>query len=988
MAAGAAGCAGGGDATVCMPGFVGRDREVALLSRALVEPSVVLVEGEAGIGKSRLLQEFHARAPDHERILVGVCPPFRESLTLGPIVDAARQARDCVAGLNLSALAGALRPLFPEWTAHLPPPPEPLSDPSAAQHRLFRALAELINRLEIAVLAVEDVHWADSATLDFLLFLACRLPQQVSLVVTYRPEDVPATSPLLRLSSRLPATTTQLRVTLEPLDVPGTASMVSSMLGGQAVSTKLARFLHLRTDGLPLAVEESVRLLSDRADLVCDKGGWSRRSTGELQVPPTVRDAVLERVQRLGPPAHRVLQACAVLGEPADGLVAVRIVGLSDEEARVGLTEAVACGLLREDEKGQVSFRHVLTRRAVYEAIPTVERRRLHLCAGRLFETLQPVPVLQLTRHFRAANESQRWARYAEQAADSAVASGDHGSATVLLNDLLTGAELSLPDRVRLTRKLARAAMFRRDAFDDLHSRTVRMLRNLIETEQLRAQQDAELRSALGWLLAQQGYLEAARGELERAVPHLRHRPAEAARAMAYLGVPFIGNRPGAVHLRWLQKVADLDTSALPEAERLALNVDRASGLLQLGDASGWDVAAEVPATAATIEERRQIVRAHLNVAASAVRWGHYPHARERLRAALDLADADGHVRVRAKILIVLAQLDWYSGAWEGLAARIATLAEADAADPIAYLSANRLGLWHVARGEWRKAEESCRWALDMADRSGAVDDVLEPAAALGRLRLLEDRVGEALKVTDDPMRAVVTKGVWLWATEIAPVRVEALAAAGALEEVVDLVTRYRRWMRGRDAPAPLAALTTCHARLMAARGDHGRAARLFAAAAKAWARLPRPYDAMLSQEWQARCLLAAGRADEALALLSGTFQSLSDLGARGDTDRVAGLLRAHGVDTRRSWRRGRRGYGNQLSPRELEVVRQLVTGRTNREIADALSRSPKTVAGQLSSAMRKLGVSSRTALAVAAVDAGLVPEQPAGEDDRRVDAG
>src|SRR5690606_24659058 len=137
----------------------------------------------------------------------------------------------------------------------------------------------------------------------------------------------------------------------------------------------------------------------------------------------------------------------------------------------------------------------------------------------------------------------------------------------------------------------------------------------------------------------------------------------------------------------------------------------------------------------------------------------------------------------------------------------------------------------------------------------------------------------------------------------------------------------------------------------------------------------PRPYDAWLAREAQARCLLAAGRTETAVSLLERTLQGLSNLGARADADRVGELLREHGVQARRTRRRGRRGYGNQLSPRELEVVRLVVTGRTNREIADALSRSPKTVAGQLSSAMRKLGVSSRTALAVAAVDAGLVPD-------------
>lgn len=808
---------------------------------------------------------------------------------------------------------------------------------------------------------------------------AFRWPQPVSLVVTYRPEDVPAESPLLRLSSRLPTTTTQLRITLDPLDLAGTASMVSSMLGGQPVSTDFAHFLHQHTDGLPLAVEESVRLLRDRADLVRGDQGWTRRGADELQVPPTVRDAVLERIQRLREVAHRVLQACAVLGEPVDAAVAVRVVRLSADEARVGLTEAVTCGLLREDSQGRVSFRHFLTRRAVYETIPAVERRRLHQCAGQALEEVQPPPVRQLTRHFRASNDGGRWARYAEQAADLAVASGDHGSATVLLNDLLTGAELPVPDRVRLTRKLGMAALYRRDAIDDLHGPIARMLRTLIDTESLRPQDEAELRSPLGWLLAQLGDLEAARAELERAVPNLTHHPAEAARAMAFLGIPFIGNRPGSVHLRWLQKVAEVDTSGLTHAERLGLLVDRGSGLLLLGDETGWSVAEELPATAATVEERRQVVRGHLNVGTSAVRWGHYAYARERLLTALELADADGYLRVRAKILTVLTQVDWYTGVWDGLVGRIAALADPDSVDPVAYLAATRLGLWHLARGSWRKAEEECRRSLDLAHRAGAVDDVLEPAAALGRLRLLEDRVGEALKVTDEPMRTVDTKGVWLWATEIAPVRVESLVAAGAVDDAADLVTRYRRWVRQRSAAAPAAALTTCHARVTAARGDHTRAARLFAAAARAWDQLPRPYDAMLAREWRARSLLATGGSEQALELLADTFQELSELGARGDSDRVGELLREHGVDTQRTWRRGRRGYGNQLSPRELEVVRQLVTGRTNREIADTLSRSPKTVAGQLSSAMRKLGVSSRTAVAVAAVDAGLVPDEEAG---------
>src|SRR5258708_5287254 len=158
------------------PGFVGREAELAGLARALADPgAVVLVEGEAGIGKTRLLREYLATPSGRaHHALVATCPPFRQPCTLGPVVEAVGQATETVTGLRLSALAGALRPLFPEWAGDLPPALEPAGDATAARHRLFRALAELLGRLEAAMLRVEDGHWADEGTLGFLLFPASR----------------------------------------------------------------------------------------------------------------------------------------------------------------------------------------------------------------------------------------------------------------------------------------------------------------------------------------------------------------------------------------------------------------------------------------------------------------------------------------------------------------------------------------------------------------------------------------------------------------------------------------------------------------------------------------------------------------------------------------------------------------------------------------------------------------------------------------------
>jgi predicted ATPase len=144
--------------------------------------------------------------------------------------------------------------------------------------------------------------------------------------VTCRPEDLPAGSLLPRLP-RLSAGSCGLRLALGPLDVAETAGLVSSMLAGEHVSAGFAAFLHERTEGLPLAVEESVRLIADRADLLRHDGQWMRLPLDEIAVPPTVRDAVLERSRRLGPDAQAVLRAAAVLGDPA-GYATLRAVAV------------------------------------------------------------------------------------------------------------------------------------------------------------------------------------------------------------------------------------------------------------------------------------------------------------------------------------------------------------------------------------------------------------------------------------------------------------------------------------------------------------------------------------------------------------------------------------------------------------------------------------------------------------------------------------
>jgi DNA-binding CsgD family transcriptional regulator/tetratricopeptide (TPR) repeat protein len=972
----------GGDGAIrrlllCLPSFTGREAELTAIQQALAgTPTlVVLVEGEAGIGKTRLVREFLGGRVGG-RALLAACLPLRRPATLSPLVDALRQAMASPGGLGLSGLAGALRPLFPEWAADLPAAPEPVDDAAAARHRLFRALAEVLDKLQVAVLVIEDAHWVDEATLEFLLFLAARQGPRPSLVVTYRPEDVPPDSLLLRLSSRMPSAPAGIRLRLEPLTVGETSRLVSSMLDGSPLSPEFAAFLHQRTDGIPLAAEELVRLMHDRADLARRGGEWVRRSLDEIAVPATIRDGVLERTGRLGEEARAMLAAAAVLAHPADERTLRAVASLTARQADAALTELVGSGLLAQDRSGLVSFRHVLAERAVYEAVAAPQRRTMHRRAGQLLERRSPQPIAQLTRHYREASQLAKWRAYAEQAIDLSLAAGDETTATGLMLDLLTEADVPAATVVRLIKKLPYPA-FPAARFDDL----IRPLRAALHSEELDERDEAEGRLLLGRVLLAMDDREPGRAEVERAIPGLAHDPVEAARAMIHLGCPSATMWPVSRHLEWLQRAAEV-AAPLPRADQIELAVDHATALLLLGDESGWDVAAQIPDDGLTVRERRHVANGGLNIGHTAILWGRYPLARRLLARGLELARANGYQMYRDMILASQAHLDFFEGDWDGLAERSGALVAGADIHPLARLEALLVtGLAQAVTGDREQARRSLEQVLATTTEGGMIDEIIEPAAALGRLALASDQAGEALRVTEGPAGIVAGKNIWIWAADLGPARTEALTRAGRIGEAAELHTMFGRALMGKDAPAARAALVQCGAIVAEGRGDVDRAAELFAEAAAAWQALPRPYDALLAAESRARCLLAAGQRDTAAPILSQALTGLSALGARDDAVRVIDTLNQLGVPTRRPWLGGSRGYGDRLSPRELDVVRLIVEGRTNRQIAQNLVLSPKTVANHVDSAMRKLGVSSRTVLAARAVEDGIVSEDQEDQD-------
>jgi DNA-binding CsgD family transcriptional regulator len=941
---------------------------MASLRTALARrPSVVLIEGDAGVGKSRLVAEWLAESGD-TGVLVAACPASRTPFTLGAVVDglrayASRRHSD-ISRLGLTPLAGALRPLLPEWSEDLPPALEPAEDATAARHRLFRALAEMLDRFGVATLVLEDAHWADDATVEFLQFLATAGEPSISLVVTLRPGDVPSGSLLPRLA-RLAAVPTGARVELRALDVEATGRLVASMLDGQPVSEEFAHFLHDGTDGLPLAVEETMRLLRDRADVFERDGAFIRRHLDRIPLPPTIRDVVTERVGRLGEPARALLAAAAVIGRPADDALLVAVAQMPAEDIEQGLVEAVGCRLLVEADSGTVSYAHALPARVIYESVPAPTRRRLHLATARALETARSTESAVLARHFREAGAVAEWCRYGERAADLALATGDEATAISILHDLATSANLPAVDVVRLIAKFPFAALGSRALWRDL----VSALRRLLAAEGLDPRVEAVVRYRLGVVLLAMYEYDEGRAHLERALPYLDREPDLAARGMVLLGWPSESASSTDEHLRWLRAANEV-AERLEPADRLRLAIDRATALLMLGQADGWRESARIPLAPPPSLRPADAIRANFNIGDQATVWGRYNDARTRLVAAATLAEQHGYVRLQHLVRASQVHLDWFLGEWGGLDERVESLLGNDDLAPGTQMEVGLVGGLHdIATGRYDRARQRLEGVIEGWRDRGAVQLYPEAAAALSAVLLEAGDVEAALRLTADAYEIVVGKGMWLWATEIAPARATALITSGDLNDARAVVTVVAAGLAGRTVPAANAGLILCRA-MIAEANDDVVATELYGEAAAAWAALPRPYDALRANERRAACLLRADATDEALSELQQVLSGFEHLGATYDARRVVRSLRERGVEARTAtWRGGRRGYGDQLSPREAEVVRLVIAGRTNRQVAQALSRSPHTVDSQLRSAMRKLGVSSRAALAARAIE-------------------
>ena len=953
---------GGASVGLSSPVLVGREGELArLVEVATSPPGLVLLEGQAGVGKSRLVSEMAAH-PDlvGVPVLVGRCTLVREPFLLGPVVDALRGLRDLDLPIALPAVAAAARTLLPELDDRLPPSAGPSGEGRVDRHVLFRALAALLDSVGRAVVVLEDLHWMDEATIEFTRFLVADLPAGLTLVLTYRPEDLASPAPLG--GTYRPASSLRIvRLALAELDRAGVARLVGALTGAEEMAEAFVAEVYRRTGGLPFAVEELARHARDAGLVEGVAIAASRWDLDALGVPPALRELVLGRVAALDGDALAVVNAAAVVEEPSTETVLGDVAALASLAAAGALSTALRAGVLVEGPPARYGFRHVLAARAVYDSLPRPERTVLHARAAAALEADRGAHLARLAHHYRGAGAEDRWVEYAEAAAGAALVAGDAGAAVAFLREPLLAGVVAHAARMRLAETLGDAGVL---AGIGGQREAATVLASAITAPELAPHERGRLRLLHGRLLAACGESNASCEALVQGLGELGE-PRLRVHVMAELATAHNLELGARARSAWLERAATVAAELDDPRAEFEVRAARANLLLTLGQRAAWAAIEDVGADPASPGRPLRLSWARLRWATSCTYLGHYRRARALLArvAELDAGAPARLVRAREGAEIVL---DWVEGAWNGLEDRArAHVRISDDSVQSSVQSTQVLGMLALARGDVDAAEGWLAGCAERARAAGLARSLAVSSSGLARIRLREGDPEAARQLSAQAIEDLTAAGIWLWAAELVATAVEACLACRRPHEADGVVASFAAGVRGRDAPLTRATIALSRGLLAEAGGQPQRAAGAFARAQRAFASLPRPYDEAKAAAARGRCLAASGTAAGAPLLLA-AHGRLLDLGAPGDAAELEALMRVQRIAVAPGPRlggRGRPGYGEQLSPREDQVAKLAARGLTNAEIAARLGISARTVDHHVAAVVRKLGLASKRTL-------------------------
>ncbi|OKJ03267.1 helix-turn-helix transcriptional regulator [Kitasatospora sp. CB01950] len=930
-----------------VPGFVGRRRELARLAAALrAVPSVVLVEGEAGTGKSALVRQALAVAGTApERVLSGYCHPIAEPMPYGPMLDALRSSGPLLAEVApLPASAGALRSWLPELGAWLPHAPEGGDE----RHRLVQGIRALLDALGRVVLVVEDAQWADRASRELLLLLARDPRPGLSLLVTYRAEELAGGVPVLGAAYRCPPGVAGGLVQLGPLEEAEVRELAAREWSAEAVP-ELVAVLSERSGGLPALVVEDLAALRE-------SGPHSEPAVAlaETELPRGLRDVVAERLAGLGPDALTVAETVAVLDAPTSEEVIGEVAQLSAERVATALVEALRAGVLAEPMAARYAFCREPVRQVAYRRIPGPVRSALHRRVIAVLRAAEPQPLARIAAHTRALGDRAAWQGVAEEAAEQTAEQGDPAAAGLLLRELLAETDLAPERRVRAARALSAIAA---NAADDTASTAA--LGGIVADPRLPVPDRGEIRLTLGLRVAVQGGDRAGFAQIERAADELAERPARAARALVALAMNERDGAGAAAREHMAKAAAALEVE--PDEEvAAAYRATLLTFQAREGDPALWPELDRLPRDSTNPELVRQTTRALYNVGDIALDTGHDQRAGRLLAESRALARQAASSYLECYSRIALLRLDGLAGRWQGLEERFAALGTEFPDVAMAGVErAMLLGRLAAARGRLAVARAEFTSAAEYGERESQVTAALRAAAGLGALELAEHGGAAAAAVVASAVAILRQAGAWARSGELLPVAVETARAIGDIDAARHLTEEAAEALGGVDAPAAHAGLELARGHLLDGLGGTGTetgggAAEAYRRARDAWRAIGRPYEAARAEERLAR-VLAEHDSQAAAEWLTAAEAAFTTLGAASDAARCQHVRRDLGLG--RTASPGRRGYGEALSPRERQVAELVAQGAGNQDIAQALFLSPRTVEHHVASVLRKLGV-------------------------------
>jgi DNA-binding CsgD family transcriptional regulator/tetratricopeptide (TPR) repeat protein len=998
------------------PVLVGRAEQLAVLEAALGPsrrggPSVILVGGEAGVGKSRLASEFAARSRTAgARVLTGGCVELgTEGLPFAPFTAVLRElVRDLgaegVAALLPGGVTREFARLLPEFG-----PADGDAGETVARARLFEQMLALLERLADTgpvVLLIEDAHWADRSTRDLLAFLVGRqqILDGVLIIVTYRSDELHRTHPLRPLLAELARLSWVERMDLARLDRRHADELVARILGREP-ERSLAEQVYLRADGNPLFVEE---LLCD-----CDDGRLNEA------LPESLRELLLVTVRRLPEQTQEVLGAASAGGQRSGHALLAAVTGLTDDALSRALRPAVAANVLTADTDGY-AFRHGLIKEAILNDLLPGDHTRLHTkFAAALEANPGLVPpgravieqayhafaahdtVLALVASWRAAEEAGRALAHMEQlallgrvlelwdkvpdaeqrigashlsvlerAARVAGPADEHergaAFASAALNEVDPAAEPARAALLLEMRALQREHSGNDDVLSDLQTALDLVPPGVADAA--RARVLVTMATYAG-----QPYGPEALAAVEEALTLARQASDATTEAAALLELAVLRSRAGdnRVALEMLAQARSAAGRAGAYDSLLRAVIEESHVLEGMGE---HERAAKVALAGIASAQDYGLARSSgtflaINVAESLFSLGRWDEALDVIEHALALSPTQQDIpaalrQLRGEIALRRGDL---AGAAESVATARAALGPAGYRHPGQYqIPLARLDI------ELRLAEGQPSAALAAAaDAVGRLDLALDPRYAWPLLAAAARAVTAAARAAGRD-RALAEQAAELLA------RLRALAAQMPAHGPVQQADRLafsaealRAQEAVRMAPAAPAAATGRAAQENPASWD---------AAAASWERVGQPYPLAVALLAAAEAALAAGDRDGVAERLQRAAELADNLRARplaveiGVLARNARIRPADGQVARSAPAATPLG----LTARELEVLRLVAHGQSNSEIAARLFISAKTVSVHVSNILAKVGVSSRGEAAAAAHRMHLFDAMPA----------